>query len=489
MAINYCVNCGARLEENDRICPMCGDPVPQAVVYAQDETQTPEIDKTGDTAALDASCTHNADTAGDDHEIDADIDTGVDLDFVADADANIDLDFVADDADAGAAGGNHEIDADIDTGIDLDFVAGDDADADAKIDADFDTDAAADAAADVGVDTDAAANVGVDAEDASSETALAEASNTNGEAEEATVSDEATEADESTGADIEEDFTKYADLSGFDIIGNYPTYAPHQPKPAPDRTGVMPPEGGQRVTAYAAPPPEKQRSHAPKWIAVAAAIVLASGVIGLLANPHARDMLQQRLFDQENAEAASSALTDENARTNTLAASATDAMQTRSETLTSVSDARAAVSEDEAFDTLVSTYDRLQSYNDRVYSCLQTYNGAIVVADRGQREAAAGIATSLLAEIEKEQHAIDALNIGRASDLYDDYVNVRRLLDDQYQRLAVIVESWEISLSYNNPYDHQDEILEPLRRDVSANGTNIYLDDFDETYWDSRPTR
>lgn len=439
MAINYCVNCGARLEENDRICPMCGDPVPQAVVYAQDETQTPEIDKTGDTAALDASCTHNADTAGDDHEIDADIDTGVDLDFVADADA----------------------------------------DADAKIDVDFDTDAAADVASDVEID----------GESASSETALAEASNTNGEAEEATVSDEATEADERADADIEEDFTKYADLSGFDIIGNYPTYAPHQPKPAPDRTGIMPPEGGQRVTAYAAPPPEKQRSHAPKWIAVAAAIVLASGVIGLLANPHARDVLQQRLFDQENAEAASSAFTDENARTNTLAASATDAMQTRSETLTSVSDARAAVSEDEAFDTLVSTYDRLQSYNDRVYSCLQTYNGAIVVADRGQREAAAGIATSLLAEIEKEQHAIDALNIGRASDLYDDYVNVRRLLDDQYQRLAVIVESWEISLSYNNPYDHQDEILEPLRRDVSANGTNIYLDDFDETYWDSRPTR
>ena len=416
MAINYCVNCGARLEDGERTCPACGDPVPQAVLYANDNEHTDE--------ASEAAVADDAIGAGQDNA-------------------------ACEDATSSSAGGLEENSEDTES------------------------------------DDTARTTKPPEATETSDNAAPPDACDSliaEGADDGATS---APDADAADAGEDEEDFSKYADLSGFDIIGNYPN-AP-QPKPSPSYIGVPVPEDGQRA-AYVAPAPTKRGKRAAKWIAAIAAILLVSAGLGLLANPHARELFRQQLLGQDSGDIESS--TSENSSSNGVgAATSNDAVQTRSEALASVSDARATISEDEAFDILVNTYDRLQSYNDRVYSCLQTYNGAIVVADRSQREAAAGIASSLLAEIEKEQHAIDALGIGRASDLYDDYANVRRLLDDQYQRLAVIVESWEISLSYDDPYEHQDDILEPLRRDISANGTNIYLDDFDATYWNSRPRR
>lgn len=279
----------------------------------------------------------------------------------------------------------------------------------------------------------------------------------------------------------EEDFQQYADLSGFDIIGTYPAIVQPKPKPLqPDRTDIMPPVGGMgAATEYRAPQqntqPKPKRTG--KIILGAAAALIALAGIGLVASPNARAVLAQRLAPSSEVSTAESAQP------------VTPTSIAEVGTVPGVRDARASVDEDAAFDQLVTTYDKLQSYNERVYSCIQTYNSVIVVQDRNQREAAANIASALLDEIALEQETIDALGIGRASDLYDDYSNVTRLLNDQYQRLAVVVESWNISLRYNNPYDHQDQILEPLRRDIGATGVNTYLEDFDEHYWNSRPQR
>ena len=282
----------------------------------------------------------------------------------------------------------------------------------------------------------------------------------------------------------EDDPSLYADLSGFDVFNTNPDVAPAEtlyPGP-PDRTDVMAPVKGQRtVTEFRAPEEKKSRLTLPLKIAAGlAAVILAIAGIGLLAQPETQSNIQKQL--EASSASASSAVIEDNP-------SKAEEAATSSDSSAQIADSQAKVDDDTAFEYLTATYDTLQSYNDRVYSCLQTYNGVVFSSDRTQREAAAGVAKSLLGELESDMKSLDAMNIGKASELYDDYQNVRRLLNDQYQRLAVVVESWDISLGYDTPYEHEDEILEPLRRDIGPSGVSTYLEDFDATYWESRPTR
>ena len=296
-------------------------------------------------------------------------------------------------------------------------------------------------------------------------------------------------------AEPEEDFTSFADFTGFDIITSDPGAAPAERIIAPpDRTDVMAPIGGMRnAHEYRAPQAEKSyMSTILKVAAGVAAALLVVAAIGLLAQDETRQHIQEKIEAASSVQDAS-ASADAQGQTSSDEATGNDggeeASSSSAKSSLSVSDAAANLDEDTVFANLTAVYDTLQSYNERVYSCIQTYNGVFVSPDRNQREAAAGIASSLLGEIDNDIKSLDAMNIGRGSSLYDDYENVRRLLNDQYQRLAVIVESYEISLKYDTPYQHQDEILEPLTRDIGPTGENSYLEDFDANYWSSRPTR
>ncbi|MBQ9069154.1 MAG: zinc ribbon domain-containing protein [Eggerthellaceae bacterium] len=399
MAINFCVNCGAKLDLDEPLCPACGEPVPQSLLYdipteGLDADQTPIDSYTNKVIHADSRVGDTASGTG----------CGV----------------------GGAASG---------------------------------------------------------AEGRAGETA---SSTVNGASDTAPDAD-SKPSDTASDNNSEEDFQKFADLSGFDIIGTYPAYAPDRARTTPTiLTDPAPSADTPPATLEPIGTKSNRRTgHMVRNIALVTAILIVAAGIGLLANPHARSAIGQRLSSHGDASGQPGIVEQEAADASSAAAS----IALRSEALASVRDAKADVDEDAAFDQLLNTYDRLQSYNDRVYSCLQTYNSVIVVADKSQREAAAGIAGSLLSEIEKDIDALDSLGLGRGSTLYNDYLNVRQLLDDQYQRLAVIVESWEISLSYTNPYDHENEILEPLRRDINADGVNSYLADFDKRYWDSRPER
>lgn len=298
----------------------------------------------------------------------------------------------------------------------------------------------------------------------------------------------------------EEDFSSFADFTGFDVMASDPGAAPAERIIAPpDRTDVMAPIGGMRnAHEYRAPQAEKNYLGKAVKIAIGiAALILAIAGVGLLTQPDTQNNIQQQLEAANSALNASSSEVSDAAISSDAQAQAEAQAQTEAEAQASssaasslsISDSAANLDEDTVFEYLTRTYDSLQSYNERVYSCLQTYNGVFVSPDKAQREAAAGIAKSLLAEMETEIKTLDSMNLGRASALYDDYEKVRRLLDDQYQRLAVVVESYDISLSYDNPYEHQTEILEPLTRDIGPSGQNSYLEDFDANYWSSRPVR
>lgn len=292
----------------------------------------------------------------------------------------------------------------------------------------------------------------------------------------------------------EEDFSSFADFTGFDILASDPGAAPAERIIAPpDRTDVMAPVGGMRnASEYRAP--QEEKSYLGKALKAAiglAAVFLVAAGVGLLTQPATQQSIQEQLeaanTRMNSSEDVSDASSEDAETAAQLEAEAADSSGVTSSL--AVTDSLANLDEDTAFEYLTQVYDGLQSYNERVYSCIQTYNGTVFSSDKSQREAAAAIANALSNEIDSDIKLLDSMNIGRASALYDDYENVRHLLDDQYQRLGEIVESWEISLGYDTPYEHESEILEPIRRNTGASGVSIYLEDFDANYWSGRPTR
>ncbi len=408
MAINFCINCGEKLEEGASVCAACGEAVP---VLAEPADEAEE-------QAAEATDKKNAE-ASEDHAAEAAEDKGLDIAEPKEAEEGQDPDI--------------------------------DEPGDAKKGQDPDIDEPKDA-----------------------------------------------EKGAEKPAEPEEDFSTFADFTGFDIITSDPGAAPAERIIAPpDRTDVMAPIGGMRnAHEYRAPQAEKSYTGIVLKIAAGvAAALLVVAAIGLLAQDETRQNIQEKIEAANSVQNASASAGGQDQTSSDAVSEGTEgdggegANSSGVKSSISVSDSAANLDDDTAFEYLTQVYDSLQSYNDRVYSCIQTYNGVFVTPDRGQREAAAGIASSLLSEIESDIKSLDSMNIGRASSLYDDYENVRRLLNDQYQRLAVIVESYDISLKYDTPYQHQDEILEPLTRDIGPTGENKYLEDFDATYWSSRPTR
>ena len=445
MALNYCVNCGEKLEEGAQACAVCGEPVPILASKAEGETEA----------------AHEA-------EVEAELAREAGAGAKTGAEA--------------AAEGVQEAEAEAEVEATAEGVQEAEAAAEAEAIAEAMHEAEAEAAA--GTEAIVTREAEVDPEPkANTDT---EAQN---EAESKTKSMDKPKADD-------EDFSSFADFTGFDILASEAAAA-GQPVAPPDRTDVIAPISGMRNANEYLAPQEKKSYLGTVFKAVVgiAAVILIAAGIGLLTQPETQESIQKQLEAANSAQAASSAedssATGENEEGQDGADTATETPASTSSGASSfaVSDAATALDDDTAFEYLTKTYDGLQSYNERVYSCIQTYNNVIVASDRSQREAAAGIANSLLTEIEKEMKMLDAMNIGKASSLYDDYENVRHLLDDQYQRLAVIVESYDISLKYDSPYQHQTEILEPLTRDLSYSGQNIYLEDFDAKYWSSRPAR
>ena len=77
---------------------------------------------------------------------------------------------------------------------------------------------------------------------------------------------------------------------------------------------------------------------------------------------------------------------------------------------------------------------------------------------------------SLIDEITQERSELSSLRekaqISPGSELYGEYQKVDELYGYLLDRLSVISQCWEVSLSFDNPKKHDSEILAPLKTDL-----------------------
>jgi hypothetical protein len=181
--------------------------------------------------------------------------------------------------------------------------------------------------------------------------------------------------------------------------------------------------------------------------------------------------------------------TGEGAQTQAAASLASAGAQVGNAASTAIEKAEVATAREASFQGLLTAYNALSAYDQRIAACVQTYNGARLSNDTSTRTTAADTCRALQSDIQADIDTVDTLDIDQASPYFTDYQNVHRLQTDELQRIAVLVKSWDVSLQYDDPAQYVGAIDEPILKDNDSSGTNKYKQDFESTYGQSKPTR
>ena len=148
----------------------------------------------------------------------------------------------------------------------------------------------------------------------------------------------------------------------------------------------------------------------------------------------------------------------------------------------------ATLSEQNLYRRLSEYYDLLEDLDNYVRGCAQNFNGSYLEEDRTTRQNLADVAERTEDTIEQYYDIVEDLDVPTSSKNYSSWKDIIALYDDLDHRIDAICDAWEISLKYDKPADHKNEIVAPLSRDnVAGTNDNKYRLDFEGRYPGAKP--
>lgn len=134
---------------------------------------------------------------------------------------------------------------------------------------------------------------------------------------------------------------------------------------------------------------------------------------------------------------------------------------------------------------LESNYTTLGNYRGQVNTVVSNFNNFHVASDKTKRQQHADECDALIASISDSKAALieDMNEIGlmETDSSFSTYEQINKLYDLLLTRLNVIKECWDVSLSFDKPKEHAEEILAPLSKDIKG-GKSTSIAQFDELY-------
>lgn len=212
-------------------------------------------------------------------------------------------------------------------------------------------------------------------------------------------------------------------------------------------------------------------------VLVIAACVLAYVRFGGQAG---QDASQQQPQTQQEAPAASS---EENEKPETKAGD--DAAKASAEA-EALAREQSTPTEEQIFQTLSSEYSALDGYSNRIVSCVDDFNSWYIARDMNKRQASQATAEKVKSDLEAAKAEIENLKVSNSSPYAADAANLIELYDCQIGRITSLTDAWAVSVQYEVPSEHQDEILAALSANY-VGGNNPYLERYDELYPSSKP--
>lgn len=224
-----------------------------------------------------------------------------------------------------------------------------------------------------------------------------------------------------------------------------------------------------------------------KRIFIALCCVIAVLVIAACALAYVRfggqagqDASQQQSQTQQEAPAASS---EENEKPETKADD--DAAKASAEA-EALAREQSTPTEEQIFQTLSSEYSALDGYSNRIVSCVDDFNSWYIARDMNKRQASQATAEKVKSDLEAAKAEIENLKVSNSSPYAADAANLIELYDCQIGRITSLTDAWAVSVQYEVPSEHQDEILAALSANY-VGGNNPYLERYDELYPSSKP--
>ena len=213
---------------------------------------------------------------------------------------------------------------------------------------------------------------------------------------------------------------------------------------------------------------------------VIAVLVIAACVLAYVrfGGQAGQDASQQQSQTQQEAPAASS---EENEKPETKAGD--DAAKASAEALARE---QSTPTEEQIFQTLSSEYSALDGYSNRIVSCVDDFNSWYIARDMSKRQASQATAEKVKSDLEAAKAEIENLKVSNSSPYAADAANLIELYDCQIGRITSLTDAWAVSVQYEVPSEHQDEILAALSANY-VGGNNPYLERYDELYPSSRP--
>ena len=148
--------------------------------------------------------------------------------------------------------------------------------------------------------------------------------------------------------------------------------------------------------------------------------------------------------------------------------------------------------EDELFTTLEHSYTNLGSYRGSADSSVQNFEGYFGVVNQDTRTQYSQECSELIDEVTQDRdrltQAYNNAGVSEESTLGQSYTKLLELYGYILDRLQVIQECWDVSLSYSDPREYHEEILAPLMQDLEG-GSSISMGAFDSLYPSAKPTR
>lgn len=142
--------------------------------------------------------------------------------------------------------------------------------------------------------------------------------------------------------------------------------------------------------------------------------------------------------------------------------------------------------EEQIFQTLSSEYSALDGYSNRIVSCVDDFNSWYIARDMNKRQASQATAEKVKSDLEAAKAEIESLKVSNSSPYATDAANLIELYDCQIGRITSLTDAWAVSVQYEVPSEHQDEILAALSANY-VGGNNPYLERYDELYPSSKP--
>ena len=142
--------------------------------------------------------------------------------------------------------------------------------------------------------------------------------------------------------------------------------------------------------------------------------------------------------------------------------------------------------EEQIFQTLSSEYSALDGYSNRIVSCVDDFNSWYIARDMNKRQASQATAERVKSDLEAAKAEIENLKVSSSSPYAADAANLIELYDCQIGRITSLTDAWAVSVQYEVPSEHQDEILAALSANY-VGGNNPYLERYDELYPSSKP--